>query len=69
MALLGNDETGEPHLDQVLPERRIVPRIPLEDLAQARRGALVLEELANGLLEKLLFFRDVEVHLPELLSA
>ena len=40
-----------------------------EELADARGRALVLDVPTDRLLQELLLFRDVEVHLPELLSA
>jgi hypothetical protein len=67
--LLGHLQAGDAHLGQAFPEDRIVARVAVEDLAQARQGALVVDELPDGFLEQLLLFRDVEVHFPELRSA
>jgi hypothetical protein len=67
--LVRDDEPRHPHLDEALPEGRIPPLPAVEELADAGRRALVLDVLPDRLLEQVLLFRDVEVHLPELLSA
>ena len=67
--LLRHLQAGHPHLREPLPERRVVALLTVEDLAQAREGALVLDVLTDRFLQQLLLFRDVEVHWPELLFA
>ena len=60
--LLGDRRAAEPHLDEGLPQIGVVTGVAVEDLAHPRERALVLRQLANGLQEQLLLFRDVEFH-------
>ena len=59
---LVDHETREPHLDEPLPEVGLVAVSPIEDLAQPRRRALVVEIAPDGVLEHLLLFTEAEVH-------
>ena len=59
---LGHDEPGEAHLRQALPERRVVPGAGVEDLPQARRRTLALDEALHRLLQQLLLLGQAEMH-------
>ena len=59
---LGNGEPGDAHLGEALPERGIVTRARVEELAQARRRTLARDEAAHRLLEQQLLLGQAEVH-------
>ena len=66
---LGNGEARDAHLGEALPERRIVARARVEDLAQPRRGTFARDESAHGFLEQLLLLGETEVHAMDLSGA
>ena len=59
---LGHGEPGDAHLGETLPQRGVVTRAGVEDLAQARRRTFARDEAAHRLLEQQLLLGQPEMH-------
>ena len=59
---LGDQDAGDPQLGEGTPDRHVVRAALVAQFAHPGDGDLVAEEVADGLLEQQLVFRESEIH-------